>query len=81
MNCHNLNYKGNNSLIFPVLGRLCVLNQIINTHNGKEQKSTSRSVRSDMCIVKNQNKSYGQMLCCGASNIPMKSLNSWCCVF
>ena len=34
-------------LVNPVLARLCVLLQIINTNNGKEYKYTSGSVRSD----------------------------------
>ena len=46
-NCHNINCKSKGYLIFLGLARLCVLDQIINTHNNKEQKSTFRSVRSD----------------------------------
>ena len=33
--------------MFPAGVRLCVLCQIINTHNSKKEKSSSRSVRSD----------------------------------
>ena len=42
----NLNSKGMHYLIFPVLSSVCVLHEIISTHNSKEWKSTSRSARS-----------------------------------
>ena len=56
VNYHNFNFKAQGYLIFPVLARLCVLHQIINTYDKKEQKSTSRSVLRDLTerlIVKN----------------------------
>ena len=46
----NLEFKCKGNLIFPVLARLWVYCQIINTNNSKEQKSTSRSVRSDRFV-------------------------------
>ena len=50
MNYHNLQLKGKGCLIFQVLARLWVLCQIINTDNSKEQKSTSRSVKTDRSV-------------------------------
>ena len=46
-NYHGLKFKSKGFLITPVLARLCVLCQIINTNNCKEKKDTSRSVISD----------------------------------
>ena len=45
-NNHNLIFKSKSCLIFPMLAKLCILHQIINTYNSKELTSTNRSVRS-----------------------------------
>ena len=56
--------------MFPVLARLCVLHPIINTHNSKEYKSTSRSVRS----TRSDRNAYREKLDCVA-NCRSKSQN------
>ena len=47
------------TIIFPVLARLWVLHQIINTYNSKEYQSTSRYVRSRRADRNAYRENYG----------------------
>ena len=52
-NCHDLNFKCNSYLILPILAKICVLHQMMNTHNSKAEEIHFKINLTEMHIVKN----------------------------